>query len=159
MLSGSPGKGDPGPLSKKYVTAPGGPGAVHTERTIFDVSKANQDTSVRRTESRQRSGGSRADKDTAGARKWLLTAHADSGSWEEVARRFGISSKGSARRIALGEADLPLAVLERYIELRVFRSAARRLWKRARSVAIARALEAPGKRVVIYSNRGKEVKQ
>lgn len=115
--------------------------------------------SVRRTDEPGRAVSSRRDRSIASARKWLRDAHRQSGSWEAVARSFGISSKGSARRIAIGEADLPEAILERFLELRVWRSAARRLRKLATSTAIARAVEASGKRVaVVYSNRGKEVK-
>lgn len=114
---------------------------------------------VRRTDEPGRAGSAKRDRDTAAARKWLRDAHGVSGSWEVVARDFGITSKGSARRIALGEAELPVEILERYLELRIFRTAARRIGKLAISIAVARALEASGKRVVIYSNRGKEVKQ
>lgn len=111
---------------------------------------------VRRTDEPGRARETKRDRSIASARNWLRDAHRASGSWAVVARDFGISSKGSARRIAIGEAELPDAILRRFLELRVFRLAARRLGKRLASEAIRQQLE--GKRFVVYSNRGKEVK-
>ena len=117
-----------------------------------------KNVSVRRTDEPGRAQTTRRDRSIASARKWLRDAHRASGSWATVARDFGISSKGSARRIALGEAELPDAILKRFLELRGFRIAARRLGKRLVSEAIRQQLERTGSRVVVYSNRGKEVK-
>jgi hypothetical protein len=120
--------------------------------------KTTRKVSVRRTDERRRAPGTRDEQSIAGARNWLRDAHRQSGSWDVVAKTFQLSSKGSARRIALGEADLPLRVLERFLELRIWRSAARELEKRARARAISDALARAGQRVVTYDNRGKEVK-
>jgi len=113
---------------------------------------------VRRTEGQGRAGETRRDRSIAAAREWLRDAHRLSGSWEVVARDFRLGSKGSARRIALWEAELPAHVLERFLELGIWRSAARELGKRAKAIAIVRALERAGKSVATYDNRGKEVK-
>lgn len=91
-------------------------------------------------------------------RNWLKSSHASYRSWERVAREFGLSSKGTARRIALGEAEIPLSVLERFLTLRIYREAARTLGKLERSRAIGRAVKTTGKSVATYDKNGKEVK-
>lgn len=118
-----------------------------------------KDPSVRRTDERRRALDRWRVKYAPPARQWLKLAHKLSGSWETVARDFQLRSKGTARRVALGEAEIPDHVIERYATLRAYRAAARALGRLEIRAALDRAAAETPRTIAIYTNRGKQVKQ
>lgn len=121
--------------------------------------KTQKGTSVRRTDEPGRAPDAKRARDAASARNWLRDAHRQSGSWAKVARDFELGSKGSARRIALGEAELPAHVLSRYLALKIWRSAGRQFGKMLRSRALVASIASAESSVARYDNRGREIKE